>query len=66
MLAVVIGLLAPLQILESFLSSVSTGSPIWDLMYATLRGVMGLAWALLGHALWSESSTWAQQPSRVR
>jgi hypothetical protein len=37
-----------------------------DLMYATLRGVMGLAWALLGHALWSESSTWAQQPSRVR
>ncbi len=66
MLAVVIGLLAPLQLLEGFLSSFSTGSLIWDLMYATLRGVMGLAWALLGYALWSESSAWAQQPSRVR
>lgn len=66
LLAVVVGLSAPLQLLEVFLSSVSTGSPKWDLLYATLRGMMGLAWALLGYALWSESSTRAQQPSRVR
>jgi hypothetical protein len=26
----------------------------------------GLAWALLGYALWSESRTSASQPSRVR
>ncbi len=52
-LAVVIGLLAPLQLLEGFLSSASTGSLMWDLVYATLRGLVGLGWILLGYALWS-------------
>jgi len=52
-LAVVIGLLAPLQLLEAFLSSASTGSLMWDLVYATLRGGLGLGWILLGYALWS-------------
>ena len=41
-LAVVVGLLAPLQLLEGFLSSASTGSLTWDLVYATLRGLVGL------------------------
>ncbi len=53
MLAIGIGLLAPLQWLETFLSSVSTGSLTWDLIYSVLRGVLGLGWILLGYALWS-------------
>lgn len=54
-LAVVIGLLAPLQLLEGegFLSA-STGSLMWDLLYATLRGLLGLGWILLGYVLWLE------------
>jgi hypothetical protein len=52
-LAVVIGLLAPLQWLEMFLSSVSTGSVVWDLAYSVLRGLFGLGWIVLGYVLWS-------------
>ena len=53
-LAVIIGVLAPLQWLEMFLSSVSTGSLTWDLIYVALRGVLGLGWILLGYSLWSD------------
>lgn len=56
MLAVIIGLLAPLQLLEGFLSLVSTGSLMWDLLYATLRGLLGLGWILLGYVLWSSET----------
>jgi len=52
-LAFIVGLLAPLQLLEGFLSSHSPGSLTWDLAYAILRGALGLGWILLGYALWS-------------
>ena len=67
MLAVVIGLLAPLQLLEGLLSSVSTGSLMWDLVYTTLRGLVGLGWILLGYALWpGEEAELVTTSGRVR
>jgi hypothetical protein len=53
-LAVVIGVLTPLQLLEVFLSSWSTGTVPWDLLYTALRGLVGLAWVAFGVSLWSE------------
>ena len=38
---------------------------MWDLVYATLRGAMGLGWILLGYALWSDGGELAQQPARA-
>lgn len=52
-LTVSIGVLAPLQWFEMFLSSVSTGSVVWDLAYVVLRGLFGLGWIVLGYVLWS-------------
>ena len=52
-LAVVIGLFAPLPWLEMFLSAVSTGSLAWDVTYSVLRGLLGGAWILWGLAVWS-------------
>lgn len=65
-LAVVIGSLAPLQLLEGFLSSVSTGSLTWDLVYAAVRGLIGLGWILLGYVLWSGRQGVAEQAARVQ
>ncbi len=66
MLAIIIGLLAPLQLLEGFLSSASTGSLMWDLVYATLRGLVGIGWILLGYVLWDGRQISAGQAARVR
>ena len=54
LLAIVIGVLAPLQWLEGVLSSVSSGSLTWDLVYSVLRGLLGVGWIALGYALWRD------------
>lgn len=54
LLAIVIGVLAPLQWFEGILSSVSTGSLTWDLFYSALRGLLGGGWMALGYAHWRD------------
>lgn len=46
-----VGLLAPLQWLEGFLLSVSTGTLAGDVTYAVLRGLLGFGRLLLGYVL---------------
>jgi hypothetical protein len=54
-LPLMIGVLTlPSLLLPFFVSAISSGTLLWDVMYGAFSLPYGLSWALLGYVLWSE------------